>query len=177
MPINIYKKIKLGKETFLPIPAADGTFKMDWWMEAGGSVPNHVHRYMDEHFTIISGTATFNVAGKTEVKQAGESLFIPKGTIHGIKNKSTTTLNIQVVYTPPSDTVQMFQIIHFLNQKYPDQASNMVKYFYMFPRLGLLPFSEIPSPMVMKILSGVLTIVGFFAGWNKLVSEYKHLAK
>lgn len=173
MAIDIYQKFVLGKETFHPLKSDSDTFQMDWWMEPGGTVPQHIHRYMDEHFEIISGTATFIVGGKKVTKNKNDELFIPKGVAHGIKNNSSEILNIKVTYTPAADTAHMFKIIAFLNQKYPGQASNMVKYFYMYPKLGLKPFSEFPSPLIMRTLAPILNMVGFLAGWKKLVKAYK----
>lgn len=173
MAISIFRELKMGKETFLPVSVENNIFKMMWWCEPGGSVPSHIHPHMDEHFTVLEGEVEFTVNGKKLIKKPGDTLFIAKNVAHSIKNIGTTNIKMEVYYTPVADTVEMFKILFFLNQSNPGSASHFVKYFYMFPRLGLKPFSLIPSPFVMRTMNGILSVVGWLAGWNKVIKAYK----
>jgi hypothetical protein len=47
-----------------------------------------------------------------------------------------------------------------------------MKYFYLIPRLGLKAFSAIQPPFMMSFMNGVVTIMGKFAGWGKLVNRF-----
>ncbi len=161
----------MGKETFQPTLTNDNTFKMDWWLEKGGGVPPHIHYYMDEHFEVLQGPVSFLVDGKKIIKNTGETLLVPKGLKHGIKNESNNTINVRVIYTPELDVIKMFKIIACLDEKTPGSAINMVKYFYLYPRLGLKSFSEIPSKPIMSFMHSMLSFIGFFTGWKKLVAE------
>jgi quercetin dioxygenase-like cupin family protein len=171
--INIYRAFKMGKETFHPMQTNDKTFKMDWWLEKGGGVPPHIHYYMDEHFEVLSGKVTFLVDGKKIIKHSGETLLVPKGVKHGIKNESSETISVRVIYSPEVDVIKMFKIIACLDETNSGSTSNMIKYFYLYPRLGLKSFSEIPSKGVMSFMHGLLGFIGMLAGWKKLVTKIK----
>lgn len=175
MVINIFRQLILGKETFLQVSADSNSFKMLYWLAPGGGVPVHIHEDMDELFVILEGNVTFIVESKKISKTPGESLTVKKMVPHGIKNLSNTTIKMEVVFTPSSDTVSMFNILFFLNDKYPGKASNMMKYFYMYPRLGLKPFSAVPSKLIMSAVHFIITVIGGMAGWQKLVKEYAAL--
>lgn len=116
MAISIFRELKMGKETFLPVSVENNIFKMMWWCEPGGGVPSHIHPHMDEHFTVLEGEVEFTVNGKKLIKKPGDTLFIAKNVVHGIKNIGTTNIKMEVYYTPVADTVEMFKILFFLNQ-------------------------------------------------------------
>jgi quercetin dioxygenase-like cupin family protein len=92
MKTDIFRPLKIGKEVFHPTSFDENSFVMNWTMEAGGAVPQHVHKYMDEHFTITKGEILFTVNGKKIIKKEGEELFIPKGTAHSIKNQTKDSI-------------------------------------------------------------------------------------
>ena len=50
---------------------------------------------------------------------------------------------------------------------------SMVKYFYIYPRLGLKEFSAIHPPFAMSIMSGIVTVMGKLSGWDKLVNQFR----
>lgn len=173
MTTNIFKPLTFGKETFIPREANESKFVMDWFLEAGGGVPPHIHKYMDEHFAVIEGEVTFMVSGKPVVKKAGEELMVPMHTVHGIKNKSGKRIGITVTYSPPSDTARMFEIMSALNEEKPGSMMSMVKYFYIAPRIGLKDFSNPQPAWVEGLLSGIVGIMGVLGGWNKYVKRFK----
>ena len=142
-------------------------------MEAGGSVPTHFHKYMDEEFTITKGEVLFKVNGKKIIKKKGEILMLPKGTVHSITNPVKGQIGLTVKYSPCADTHRMFEIIVSLDNDKPGTVMNMVKYFYLSPRLGLKEFS-VPHPaFAMKLINGIVTVVGKLSGWDKLISKFK----
>lgn len=52
--------------------------------------PTHFHPAQDEHFEIESGQMLVVVAGEESVLEAGESIDIPSGTHHKMRNPSET---------------------------------------------------------------------------------------
>lgn len=173
MPVNVFKPITMGAEVFTPVMYNEDKFVMDWTMNAGGKVPNHIHEYSDEHFVVTKGTVNFSVNGALVVKRVGEELFVPKGVPHGISNATSQEIRLRVTYSPCADVHRMFEILSVLNAKSPESSINMVRYFYLYPRLGLKPFSTIPSPVVMSLLQVFVTIAGKLAGWDKLISQFR----
>lgn len=169
---NIFQPIQLGKETFHPISADADAFIMDWSLEKGGSVPAHFHAHMSEHFSVTEGEAEFMVKGEKIIKRAGEDLYVPIGDVHGIRNRSKNPVRMRVTYSPASDTRRMFEIIFELNAQAPGSVMNMVKYFYIAPRIGLKPFST-PSPAFINgLLNGIASCMGFVGGWKKYVRTF-----
>lgn len=57
-------------------------------VEPGGSVALHVHEHKDESFDVIEGKGTLIVAGREVRTQPGTLVFVPAGTVHGLRNDS-----------------------------------------------------------------------------------------
>jgi len=116
MKTNIFRPIKIGKETFHPKFFDESSFIMDWTMQEGGAVPQHLHKHMDELFTVTEGEVLFTVNGQKMIKKTGEVLFVPRGTPHSIKNETKEKIGLTVKYSPCADTHRMFEIIATLDQ-------------------------------------------------------------
>ena len=173
MTTDIFRAIKFGKEVFYPKSYDENSFVMDWTVEAGGKVPSHVHIHMDEHFKITIGEILFEVNGEKIIKRVGEEFFVPRGTIHSVTNAIKGQAGMTVTYSPCADTHRMFQILSTLDNEQPNSMMNMMKYFYLVPRLGLKEFSSVRPVFLMTIMTGVVTIMGKLAGWDKLINKYK----
>lgn len=173
MSVDIFKPIQMGKEIFHPKSYDENSFVMDWSIEAGGSVPPHVHNHMNEHFIITKGEITFQVNGKKITKKQGEEFFVPKGTTHAVNNAVKGQSCMTVTYSPCSDTHRMFQILAILDIENPGSMINMMKYFYLVPRLGLKEFSSIRPAFLMSIMDGIVSVWGKIAGWDKLIAKFK----
>ncbi len=174
MKVNIFREIKLGKEVFIPKHYDENSFVMDWTMEAGGKVPPHFHKYTDELFTINKGEILFTVNGQKILKKQGEELFVPKGIPHALTNAGKENVNVTVKYSPCADTHRMFEIIALLDVSNKGSAVNMMKYFYIAPRLGLKEFSNASPAFIMSIFNVIITVTGSILGWKKLVDKFKN---
>lgn len=171
---DIFQPMKFGKETFLPLSYDEQSFVMQWTLEKGGMVPPHTHEYMDETFLITEGEVTFKVGSEKFVRGKGDSLTVPKGVTHSISNKSGAPIGITVTYSPCSDTHRMFAIIQSLNQEKPGSMMNMIKYFYLAPRLGLKPFSSPQPKAIGSIINGITSLAGALWGWKKYINRFKN---
>lgn len=172
MANTIFRPLKFGKETFHPKSYDENSFVMDYALEIGGGVPPHIHKHMDEHFLVQEGVMTFTVGGKKIVKKKGEDIFVPKGVTHAIKNAGTEQVKMLVTYSPCLDTHRMFEIITALDEEKPGSVVNMMKYFYLAPRLGMKEFSS-PSPVfIANVLSAIVLVIGKLSGWDKLVARF-----
>lgn len=69
-------------------------------MPAGTAEQLHYHVHAQQVFYILSGEATFELDGKIITARAGESLHIPKGTKHCIKNESGNELVFLLISEP-----------------------------------------------------------------------------
>lgn len=173
MSKNIFRPISFGKEVFYPKSYDQNSFIMDWTMEAGGMVPPHLHKYSDEHFTVTKGEVLFTVNGEKIIKTVGDTLLVPKGITHSIKNPGNGQIGLNVTYSPCADVHRMFQIVSALDETNPGSVMNMVKFFYISPRLGLKEFSTPQPAFIMTIMSGIVTVMGKLSGWDKLVNQFR----
>lgn len=146
---------------------------MEWTVESNGKIPPHVHIHMDEHFKITKGEILFEVNGEKIIKRPGEVFFVPRGTIHSVSNAIKGQSGITVTYSPCADTHRMFQILSTLDNEKTNSMMNMMKYFYLVPRLGLKEFSSIRPVFLMNIMTGVVNIMGKLSGWDKLINKFK----
>ena len=115
----------------------------------------------------------FTVNGEKITKQVGDTLLVPKGTPHSIKNPGKGQIGLTVKYSPCADVHRMFQIVAALDETNPGKVMNMVKYFYLSPRLGLKDFSTPQPAFAMTIISGIVTLIGKLSGWDKLIAQFK----
>ena len=57
---------------------------IEQWMREGNGPPPHVH-ICDEWFYVLDGTMDMRVDGNAQLAQAGDSVWIPRGTDHSFK--------------------------------------------------------------------------------------------
>ena len=53
-----------------------------WTRKGFGAVVPHVHNFCDEWFYMIEGAVDFTVAGKVISAKPGDSVWVPRGTVH-----------------------------------------------------------------------------------------------
>jgi mannose-6-phosphate isomerase-like protein (cupin superfamily)/N-acetylglutamate synthase-like GNAT family acetyltransferase len=69
-------------------------------MPAGTSEQLHAHRFAQQLFYILSGTATFDIDGNTHTISANESVHIKPNTLHKIYNQQAEDLIFMVISQP-----------------------------------------------------------------------------
>jgi quercetin dioxygenase-like cupin family protein len=62
--------------------------------------PRHIHHDADEVFVMLSGEAVFWMAGQSRVAQAGETVFVPRGTEHTFRVVGDKPSRHLVILTP-----------------------------------------------------------------------------
>lgn len=62
--------------------------------------PPHSHNSFDESFLIVEGEMEFFVNGEVKIVKAGESLDIPKKTLHTFSNKSDKPCKWVNIHSP-----------------------------------------------------------------------------
>jgi quercetin dioxygenase-like cupin family protein len=66
----------------------------------GEGVPPHRHRAMEELFYVLEGTYDFTFDERVEHVEAGDLLFVPRGTMHGFSNVGGTPARLFDVHSP-----------------------------------------------------------------------------
>ena len=73
----------------------------EFTVPAGAKVPMpHYHERYDETIYGLEGVMTFNVNGQPKENAAGETLFIPRGAVHGFTNLKPDSAKALAVVTP-----------------------------------------------------------------------------
>ena len=68
-------------------------------MPHGPATPPHFHAAMDEVFYVLDGTAEFVLGDRRQTARVGDTVFGPRGTVHGLQVTSATARFLNL-YTP-----------------------------------------------------------------------------
>lgn len=71
----------------------------------------HYHREVDELVYGLGGTLTFTLDGKANEIGGGDSLFIPRGHVHGFENRHGEAARVLSTLTPGSIGKRYFEDI------------------------------------------------------------------
>jgi len=82
----------------------------DYFLPAGGSVPlAHVHPRQDERFEVVAGTARIRVGRRILYANVGDSVVVPRGTVHRLWNAGGDELQTFVEFRPALRTEEGFE--------------------------------------------------------------------
>ncbi len=84
-------------------------------VKPGGQLSLQRHKFRAEHWVVISGTANVIKEKNNYILKANESIFIPKGTKHSLKNEKDTDLIIIETQTGEyleEDDIERFEDIY-----------------------------------------------------------------
>ena len=79
--------------------------------------PRHIHLKQDETFLFIEGTFDVEINGIVQRMTAGDTAFIPKGSVHAWKNVGDTVGRLRYIFSPALNIEQMFRELHSANSK------------------------------------------------------------
>jgi quercetin dioxygenase-like cupin family protein len=128
--------------------------------------PLHIHPSAEESYAVVSGTLDVCVGGEWRKLVPGESVIVPPGTPHTLKNESGAEVKLVNVHKPAQQFERFFRRLHSL------ACSGRVT----FPPKGLrsaillsMLFSEHPQEVLsvkpprwlMKALARVGRILGY----------------
>ena len=81
-------------------------------LRPGGRVPvDHIHARQEERFEVISGRARVRVGKTWRDLAAGESVVIPPGTPHGLRNETAEEVRLTGDFRPAMNTETQFETI------------------------------------------------------------------
>lgn len=77
---------------------------VDVEVDPGGSVPDHTHPSLTERWEVVTGEATFSVAGQERPAGPGTVLDVEPGIRHAFANRSAASLHLRATVTPAMET-------------------------------------------------------------------------
>ena len=113
--------------------------------EPGKPPPKHLHPSQDEHFAVDSGRLSTKVAGKERVLGPGETLDIPRGTVHQMWNAGTEPVVARWTTKPAGRTGEWFRALDRLIREndgmpgLPVMAALLTEYDDVFRLAGVPP--------------------------------------
>ena len=73
-------------------------------LDQGSGHPFHTHPEMDEIIYVLSGEMKQWLEKESRILGAGDTLYIPRGVIHGCRNESATPCEFLAILTPAKIT-------------------------------------------------------------------------
>lgn len=105
-PFGIEMKVMLGREH------TGGTFSAIYGELKPGEGPDlHLHHDREEYFYVLDGTYAVGIDGKETIVGPGSMVFVPRGTVHSIKNIGTTA-GRALEWTVPGGNGDYFREMH-----------------------------------------------------------------
>jgi len=134
--------IKIGQieiNFLLEASETDGAIAMfEFSVPNGVKVPlPHYHESYDEIVYGLEGIMTFTVDGKVTDLEVGQSLFIPRGAVHGFNNLNPKTAKALATVTPGLIGPEYFkEVAEIVNAGGPPDIEKMK---LVFKKHGLVP--------------------------------------
>ena len=149
----------------------------DYFLPAGGSVPlAHVHPRQEERFEIVSGRARIRVGRRLQRAKAGESVVVPRGTVHRLWNDGEDELHALVEFRPALRTEEGFEQLFGLARDgklsrrgfpHPLQIAVMAKEYRDEAQFPLVP------AVVQRALIAPLAAIGVRRGYRAVDPRHR----
>ena len=85
----------------------------------GGGTPLHIHHTSDEVIYVVSGEFAFRLGEISKQVSGGSWVFIPRGSVHGWRNSSSTNGRVFFIFTPGAGA-KAFEEMRFQGIPMPD---------------------------------------------------------
>ena len=99
-------------QTYKPVQHSAASFAFDTLFPPGTFVPPHIHPEQDEYIRVLEGTFALWLDGADVSATAGDLVRLPRGSAHGIFNKSVSPVRALFWVAPALD---LYGLFHRLN--------------------------------------------------------------
>ena len=99
----IREQWRVGVETRMVVSAQSGATHLcifEQWVAPGAGAPTHSHP-VEEVLTVREGVADMWIGQEHVIVTSGQSLLVPAGRQHGVRNCGTATLHVHAVLASP----------------------------------------------------------------------------
>lgn len=101
---DMIQKIVLNPELKIGTGKVFQSEEMSFYLaQVASEIPAHYHKLSDETYYVYRGQGTMRVNDEYRDVSAGDIVFIPKGSIHGMKNTGTEDVIIFFISAPAFD--------------------------------------------------------------------------
>src|SRR2546430_127435 len=157
-------------------PDSGGAVLVRLFSSRGRSVPlAHVHPRQEERFEIVSGRARIRVGRRLQRAGPGESVVVPRATVHRLWNDGEGDLHVLVEFRPALRTEEGFEQLFGLGRDgklnkhgfpHPLQIAVMAKEYRDEAQFPLVP------AIVQRALIAPLAAIGARLGYRAFDPRY-----
>lgn len=79
-------------------------------LPVGAAVDRHFHRQTEEIYYLFAGTGEMTIGEETREVKAGDAIFIPRESVHTLKNTGTEPIKLLLVCGPAHDFKDHFTV-------------------------------------------------------------------
>ena len=80
------------------------------------SPPIHFHPRQTEEWHVLSGTLSANIDGSWRELREGESLTMPPGQVHTLRNRTNDVVRVRDLHVPAGDFQEYIETLHHLSE-------------------------------------------------------------
>jgi mannose-6-phosphate isomerase-like protein (cupin superfamily) len=128
--------------------------------------PLHIHPDAEESYAVVSGTLDVCVGGKWKKLAPGESIIVPAGTPHTLKNDSGVEVRLVNVHRPALEFERFFRRLHALAcssglKLPPKDLRSVILVSMLFTEHPREVISISPSRRLMRVLAFIGRVFGY----------------
>ena len=153
--------------------AGSPVVEIELWVDHGGGVTPHVHPFMEERFTVISGRADV-LSGRTwQSLKPGETAVVPPHTRHAFRNRSGGTAHLRVEVHQPEglqpfleDVAALSRGGHLMRPGLPRTLTGLLASSVLARHYRDTSRLLFPPPLVQGLLMDPLAGIGVRRGFR-----------
>jgi quercetin dioxygenase-like cupin family protein len=155
--------------------APDGTtvMEIEMWVDPGGGVTPHVHPFMEERFTVLSGEPEVLSGRRWETFTAGQCAVVPPHTRHAFRNRGAETAHFRVEVRQPEglqgfleDVAALSRAGHIMRPGLPRTLTGLLGTAVIAQHYRDTSILLVPPPFVQKLLLDPLAGIGRRRGFR-----------
>ena len=158
------------------VPETDGALvQYESWLAPGGGVgPAHVHPVQSSHFTVVSGVASFSVAGARFELGPGQVLTVPPRTAHCLWNAGEVEAHLIVEFRPGLLKQEFYETVFGLARdgKYRLRGAGNLLQWAVIAGAYRRESRQLGQHLLMRLSLLALAPVGWMLGYRAHYARY-----
>jgi mannose-6-phosphate isomerase-like protein (cupin superfamily) len=130
------------------------------------SPPRHLHPQQEERWETLSGTLSIWLDGGWRPLREGESVTIPPGVPHTLRNDSAATVRVRDVHVPALDFEDYIRRLHALAVAGKITSPRRPSTLLHFAQLWQNQRSQVPAQTPVRVALAVLARIGRLLGYR-----------
>lgn len=147
------------------------------WQPHSQEPPPHYHPVQEETFRVLEGSITVRINGITYTLEKGDHLVVPPRTVHSMWNSTGDIARVNWQVRPAMTTEHLLEMGMGLaadgrvGKKGTPSVLQSAVLLTSYARVYRLAK---PSPLVQKMIFGLLRPIGLLAGYRPVNEKYVH---